>query len=64
LPKAILAIGAADFARIAAAMRRPVIVDGRNLYDPDRVMHAGIRYTGVGRAGGHAVSRESHAAQH
>lgn len=54
-----------DFTRIAAGMRRPVIVDGRNLYDPDRVRHAGICYTGVGRIGGTtAESRESHAAQH
>jgi hypothetical protein len=30
-------------------MRRPAIVDGRNLYDPARVEQAGIRYTGVGR---------------
>lgn len=40
-----------DFGRIAAAMRRPAIVDGRNLYDPARVAQAGIRYCGVGRRG-------------
>ena len=38
-----------DFERVAAAMRRPAIVDGRNLYDPDRVALAGIRYSGIGR---------------
>jgi UDPglucose 6-dehydrogenase len=38
-----------DFARIASTMRTPAIVDGRNLYDPDRVTQAGIRYCGVGR---------------
>ncbi len=41
-----------DFGRIAREMRRPAIVDGRNLYDPARVAQAGIRYTGVGRRGG------------
>lgn len=40
-----------DFGRIAAEMRQPAIVDGRNLYDPARVALAGIRYTGVGRSG-------------
>jgi UDPglucose 6-dehydrogenase len=38
-----------DFGRIASEMRQPVIVDGRNLYDPARVAQAGIRYIGVGR---------------
>ena len=38
-----------DFDRVAAAMRRPAIVDGRNLYDPHRVTQAGIRYCGIGR---------------
>jgi UDPglucose 6-dehydrogenase len=32
-----------------AAMRRPLIVDGRNLLDPDQVRAAGFAYEGIGR---------------
>jgi UDPglucose 6-dehydrogenase len=41
-----------DLARdeIRAAMRHPLIVDGRNLLDPDRTRAAGFAYEGVGRA--------------
>ncbi|MBB5206657.1 UDP-glucose dehydrogenase family protein [Chiayiivirga flava] len=38
-----------DFARIAAALRQPVIFDGRNIYDPAAVEAAGIAYYGIGR---------------
>src|ERR671939_1318744 len=31
------------------AMRRPIVVDGRNLLDPDAVRAAGFAYEGVGR---------------
>ncbi len=31
------------------AMRRPLIIDGRNLLDPDEVRRAGFAYEGVGR---------------
>ena len=42
----------ADIAReeIRAAMRHPLIIDGRNLLDPARVRSAGFAYEGVGRA--------------
>ncbi|MDQ2983139.1 MAG: UDP-glucose/GDP-mannose dehydrogenase family protein [Actinomycetota bacterium] len=32
------------------AMRRPVIVDGRNLLDPEAARAAGFKYEGIGRA--------------
>jgi UDPglucose 6-dehydrogenase len=32
-----------------AAMRRPLIIDGRNLLDPDEVRAAGFAYEGIGR---------------
>jgi UDPglucose 6-dehydrogenase len=32
------------------AMRRPVIVDGRNLLDPEVARAAGFTYEGIGRA--------------
>lgn len=38
-----------DFKRLKKVMRQPVIVDGRNIYDPDEVKRAGFRYVGIGR---------------
>ena len=38
-----------DFVRIKAALRTPVIFDGRNIYDPKAVEAAGIAYYGIGR---------------
>jgi UDPglucose 6-dehydrogenase len=39
-----------DMERIKKAMRRPVIVDGRNLYDPKTMRDLGFVYRGVGRS--------------
>jgi UDPglucose 6-dehydrogenase len=38
-----------DFARIKEALRRPVIVDGRNLYALDRMQRMGFTYHSIGR---------------
>lgn len=38
-----------DFARIRAAMRMPVLFDGRNIYDPDEIVGQGFLYRGIGR---------------
>lgn len=38
-----------DFAAIKAALRRPVIFDGRNLYEPADMREAGFHYEGIGR---------------
>ena len=38
-----------DLAHLRAAMRRPLIVDARNFYDPQTIADAGIRYEGIGR---------------
>jgi len=38
-----------DLARIKRLMRQPVIVDGRNLYDPAVMRSLGFTYRGVGR---------------
>jgi UDPglucose 6-dehydrogenase len=35
---------------VRAAMRRPLIVDGRNLLDPEEARSAGFTYEGIGRA--------------
>ena len=38
-----------DFARLKRLMRQPLIVDGRNMYDPRRLRSLGFRYIGIGR---------------
>lgn len=38
-----------DMERVKNAMRSPVIVDGRNIYDPAKVKALGFTYRGVGR---------------
>ncbi|ABC31627.1 predicted UDP-glucose 6-dehydrogenase [Hahella chejuensis KCTC 2396] len=38
-----------DFSYIVSALKEPVIFDGRNLYDPERVQRKGIQYYGIGR---------------
>jgi len=44
-----------DFDLIKSALRCPIIVDGRNLYDPSLVARFGLRYFGIGR--GESVAR-------
>ncbi len=39
-----------DFEIIVAKLKKPVIFDGRNLYNPDVVKKAGIEYHSIGRA--------------
>ena len=38
-----------DLATMAGLMQQPVLVDGRNLYDPDAARRAGFDYSGIGR---------------
>ncbi len=38
-----------DFARIRTLMHTPVLIDGRNVYEPDTMREAGFIYHGVGR---------------
>jgi UDPglucose 6-dehydrogenase len=40
-----------DWAAVKEAMRRPIVIDGRNVLDPDVLREAGITYEGVGVAG-------------
>ncbi len=38
-----------DLHRLAAQMRTPVFLDGRNMFDPEEIRHVGLTYLGVGR---------------
>ncbi len=38
-----------DFKKIKKLMKQPVIVDGRNIYDPAEMKKLGFRYAGMGR---------------
>jgi UDPglucose 6-dehydrogenase len=39
-----------DFARIKAALKKPVIIDGRNLFDSTKMRSLGFVYESIGRA--------------
>jgi UDPglucose 6-dehydrogenase len=38
-----------DFERVRKLVRRPLLIDGRNLYDPERMHALGFEYHGIGR---------------
>ncbi len=38
-----------DFKRLKKLLRQPLVIDGRNIYDPQRLRTLGFRYVGVGR---------------
>ncbi len=38
-----------DMSIIAASMNYPIIIDGRNMYDPEKMTRAGFIYEGIGR---------------
>jgi UDPglucose 6-dehydrogenase len=38
-----------DLSRMKGLMRRPILVDLRNAYEPERVKALGLTYQGVGR---------------
>ena len=39
----------ANLGRVAELMRTPLLLDGRNLYDPSDVQAHGLTYVGIGR---------------
>jgi UDPglucose 6-dehydrogenase len=43
------AFRAPDFNLMRELMRNPLIFDGRNIYDPDHVVAAGLGYDGIGK---------------
>jgi UDPglucose 6-dehydrogenase len=42
-----------DLARLTGTLKYPIVIDGRNLYDPDTMAAHGITYYSVGRAASH-----------
>ena len=38
-----------DFKRLKATLKRPIVVDGRNLYDPRKMSNVGLTYYSIGR---------------
>jgi UDPglucose 6-dehydrogenase len=38
-----------DFSRVKSLLRRPVLIDGRNLYDPGKMADLGFTYHSIGR---------------
>jgi len=38
-----------DFKKLKKLMKNPVIIDGRNIYDPEQLRNLGFTYLGVGR---------------
>jgi UDPglucose 6-dehydrogenase len=38
-----------DYAKMAKLMSHPVMIDGRNFLDPEKMVRAGFQYVGVGR---------------
>ena len=38
-----------DMQALAASMKQPVFLDGRNFFDPDKMIQAGFVYEGIGR---------------
>ena len=45
-----------DFDRMKAAMRAPVIFDGRNIYNPQEIQALGFAYVSIGRLPGAAMA--------
>ncbi len=39
-----------NMARLREVMRQPLLFDGRNIYDPEKVKQAGLQYYGIGRS--------------
>lgn len=39
-----------DMAKMRSLMREPILIDGRNFFDPDEMVKAGFIYEGIGRS--------------
>jgi UDPglucose 6-dehydrogenase len=52
-----------DFETLRETMRTPLILDGRNLYNPEALQEAGIAYQGIGRRNSLALHLQRRRAQ-
>jgi UDPglucose 6-dehydrogenase len=39
-----------DMVKVSSLMKSPILIDGRNFYDPDTMVEAGFVYEGIGRS--------------
>ncbi|MBN3038318.1 MAG: UDP-glucose/GDP-mannose dehydrogenase family protein [Candidatus Omnitrophica bacterium] len=39
-----------DFKRLKKLLKQPIIIDGRNIYDPNKIKKLGFTYVGIGRS--------------
>jgi UDPglucose 6-dehydrogenase len=46
---------ALDLVRVKALLRQPVVIDLRNIYQPDEMIAAGLSYHSIGRPGGEQI---------
>ncbi|MFT5563998.1 MAG: UDPglucose 6-dehydrogenase [Myxococcota bacterium] len=42
-------VRALDLTELAAALKYPIVIDGRNIFEPDEARAAGLQYHGIGR---------------
>jgi UDPglucose 6-dehydrogenase len=38
-----------DFSKIKKLLKQPLVIDGRNIYEPQRMKELGFNYIGIGR---------------
>ena len=50
-----------DFDKLKTTLAQPIIVDGRNLYDPAEVREHGLEYYGIGRGDSESLHRKAEA---
>lgn len=50
-----------DMARVKETMAAPIILDGRNIYDPERMRRLGFQYYGIGRPPSRSKNQEKRA---
>ena len=48
-----------DLERLHGLMETPLLIDGRNFFEPKEMQEAGFTYVGMGRAGGEPFHRET-----
>jgi len=48
-----------DLSRLKSTMRYPIVIDGRNLFDPERMADHGFTYLSIGRPAANPVRKHS-----